>query len=147
MALEILLPSDLSEEGLRPFAIVADLARRLGARITLLHVVEDLGVAPLGIPLAQPLQVIPTAQEIARARERLTEERRRLGEGSSVAIEVITAGDVAHAIVDHARSHGMGLIAMSTHGRTGFRRMVMGSVAEVVLRHSRVPVLIFPRHE
>jgi nucleotide-binding universal stress UspA family protein len=39
------------------------------------------------------------------------------------------------------------LIALSSHGRSGFRRLVMGSVAEAVLRHARVPVLVFPRQE
>jgi nucleotide-binding universal stress UspA family protein len=51
-------------------------------------------------------------------------------------------GHAAEEILDHTRTNGIDLIAMSTHGRSGFRRWVLGSVAENVARHAPVPVLL-----
>ncbi len=55
---------------------------------------------------------------------------------------VVRYGHAADEILDHARMGGVGMIAMSTHGRGGVRRWVLGSVAETVVRHSPVPVLL-----
>jgi nucleotide-binding universal stress UspA family protein len=55
---------------------------------------------------------------------------------------VVRYGHAADEILDHARTGEVGLIAMSTHGRSGFRRWIVGSVAESVLRHAPVPVLL-----
>jgi len=55
---------------------------------------------------------------------------------------VVRYGHAAEEILDHARVGGVTLIAMSTHGRSGIRRWVLGSVAETVVRHSPVPVLL-----
>ncbi|MCA9721025.1 MAG: universal stress protein, partial [Gemmatimonadetes bacterium] len=51
------------------------------------------------------------------------------------------------AIAEYARTHEVDLIAMSSHGRTGFRHLVLGSVSEAVIRHADRPVLVFPRGE
>ncbi|HXI36431.1 MAG TPA: universal stress protein, partial [Burkholderiales bacterium] len=63
------------------------------------------------------------------------------------AVEVRVAPSVALAIVDEAAQLGCDLIALSSHGRSGFRRLVLGSVTEAVLRRARMPVLVFPRQE
>jgi nucleotide-binding universal stress UspA family protein len=55
---------------------------------------------------------------------------------------VVRYGHAAEEILDHARAGDVDLIAMSTHGRSGIRRWVVGSVAETVLRHAPVPVLL-----
>jgi nucleotide-binding universal stress UspA family protein len=144
---KLLLTTDLSKEALRPFPAVSALAKKLGSSITLLHVVEDLAIAPHGAPLAPPLHAPSLAEELEKAREVLEEQRASLDQGIQVQAEVISATDVSRAIADYAEEHGMDMIAMSTHGRSGFRRMVMGSVAESVLRHSKRPVLVFPRVE
>jgi nucleotide-binding universal stress UspA family protein len=145
---KLLVTSDLSDEAARPFPVVAALAKSLSASVVLLFVYEEPIVAPLDVPMAPPLQRPPAEAAVAEARKRLHEQAQVLrAKGIEVEAEVITAAQVAPAIVDHAREHGMDWIALSTHGRTGFRRMVMGSVAESVLRRAHVPVLVFPRHE
>lgn len=53
-------------------------------------------------------------------------------------------GDASDVIVTHAREEGFDLIAMTTHGRSGFKRFVLGSVTERVARHSPCAVLAFP---
>ena len=144
---KILAPTDLSPESERAFAEVAELARRLGAGVVLLHVVENVGAAALGTPLTAPVLLPGTEEELARARALLLERKRRAFEGLEVELEVLVAPSVPRAIVDAAHAKGCDLIALSTHGRTGFRRLIVGSVAEAVLRASRVPVLAFPRQD
>ncbi len=60
---------------------------------------------------------------------------------------MIPAASIARAIAEYALEKGCSIIGLSTHGRTGFRRMVMGSIAEEVLRVARSPVLVFPRQD
>ncbi len=63
--------------------------------------------------------------------------------GDGVTVEaVVRYGRAAAEIVDHVRSSSADLVAMSTHGRSGFGRLLMGSVAEEVVRSLRVPVLL-----
>jgi nucleotide-binding universal stress UspA family protein len=143
---KILLTTDLSDDAVRAFGRVADLARDEEARVTLFHVVHDVIIPPpAGVPVATPLH----APEVDRKREEAQQRLRELAAahfpGLEVDVAAVVATSAAEAIADHARAHGYDLIAMSTHGRSGFRRLVLGSVAEAVLRHAEVPVLLFPR--
>ncbi|MDD5095334.1 MAG: universal stress protein [Dehalococcoidia bacterium] len=63
-------------------------------------------------------------------------------EGLNAQTLIIPSEDSAGAILDYARDNGVDLIVISTHGRSGPSRWVMGSVAERVMRHSSVPVLM-----
>lgn len=143
----ILVTTDLSEEALRPFAPVRELARRLGARLTLLYVVPELHVAPHGAPLAPPITIPDLPRELAEARAALGRQRDAFAAGVDVAIDVVSNESAARGVVEYAKRHAVDLIALSTHGRTGFRRLALGSVAEQVLRQSPIPVLSFHREE
>ncbi len=57
---------------------------------------------------------------------------------------VVLSGNPAEEIVNYAQGGGVDLIIMSTHGRSGVSRWVFGSVADKVIRHSEVPILIRP---
>jgi nucleotide-binding universal stress UspA family protein len=144
---KVLLTTDLSEEAERPYTAVAELAKQTGAAVTLLHVVEDVTIAPHGAPLAPPLHSPDLPKQLEQARKVLADHAGKFGDGVEVATDVISAIKVGDAIAKYAADNGFDLLAISTHGRTGFRRMVMGSVAEIVLRHAKTPVLVFPRHE
>jgi len=144
---KVLLTTDLSEEAERPYAAIAELAKSTGASVTLLHVVEDVTIAPHGAPLAPPLHSPDLPKQMDQAREVLTDHAKKFDDGVEVSTDVISATKVGDAIANYANENGFDLLAISTHGRTGFRRMVMGSVAEIVLRHAKTPVLVFPRHE
>lgn len=141
----VLVTTDLSPDSLRPCEPIADLARRLGARITLLHVVQDLRVAPHGAPLAPGMSAPDLEREKESARRALEEQRSTFGADLAVEPAVVSGNDTAQAIDDFAKKNGVDLIALSTHGRTGFRHLALGSVAEAVLRRSPVPVVVFPR--
>jgi nucleotide-binding universal stress UspA family protein len=141
----ILLTTDLSPESLEPCKAVAELARSAGARITLLHVVYELQLVGYGAPVSPPLVPPDTGREVVEAEKVLADQKRLLGTSVEVKTAVVTGDRVPDAVVEYAEEHGVDLIALSTHGRTGFRRLTLGSVAEAVLRRATVPVLIFPR--
>ena len=144
---KILVPTDLSPEGERAFPAVAELALQSHAAVLLLHVVENPSLSSAGAgPF--PLHMLPgTVQEVQRVQELLEQRRGSFPKGVEVSVEALVAPSVPQAIAHHAQRNDCDLIALSSHGRSGFRRLVLGSVAEAVLRHSPVPVLVFPRQE
>lgn len=143
----ILAATDLSDEMLARSASVGDLARTLGARVTVLHVVGGHEAIPHGSPLAPPIEEPADPKTVDAAREKLHGQLSPYGEGLDITPVVITAGDVPRAITEYARENGVDLIAMATHGRTGFRHMMLGSVTEELTRRSKIPVLVLPRKE
>lgn len=140
----ILVATDLSPEAMTGVSAVAGLARSEGARITLLHVLEALEAIPHGAPLAPRLTHEASAEAMASARRHLEERRTAYGAGVDIDVKLVSGGDVAHEITAYGAANGADLIAVTTHGRTGLRRLALGSVAEAVIRHSRVPVLVLP---
>ncbi|MBK8976003.1 MAG: universal stress protein [Planctomycetes bacterium] len=143
----ILLTTDFSPDAERAYAPTLALAERLGARILLLHVVEVTAVAPHGAPLAPALLPPDTPQLVGEAKVRILEAAARLGRGVPVDTLVETGTDIVQQITRVARERKADYIAISTHGRTGLRRLVLGSIAEAVVRHAHIPVLCFPGHE
>lgn len=143
----ILLTTDLSEASLRPFAPLASLIKGSDARVTLLHVVEDVPMIPHGAPMAPPMHSPSSAEDQEAAEVWLASHASRLPTGFVASIDVVRARNVPQAIAQYAKEHDVDLIAMSTHGRTGVRHLVLGSVSEAVIRHADRPVLVFPRGE
>jgi nucleotide-binding universal stress UspA family protein len=141
----ILLTTDLSPNAARPFQPVRELARSLGAGITLLNVVLDLQALPHGAAFAPAISSPDLGKEVEAARADLEGQREDLGDDIEVAIEVVSAPDVANGICAWAASHDVDLIALSTHGRQGWRHLALGSVTEQVLRKTEIPVLTFHR--
>ena len=139
----ILIPSDLSPDSLRPCSQLDSIVSEVG-KITLLHVVEDLKAIPHGSPFAPLLSSPELSEDLARAQKALEEQSKALPDRYDVTIECIAAPKLATGVAEFAAEHGVDLIALSTHGRTGFRHLALGSVAEAILRHSKVPVLCFP---
>ena len=140
----VLVTSDLSPDSLRPLAPVHALARQVGAEVTLLTVVPEQRAVPTGAPLAPLVTPIDLDDELREARATLERQARELlGPDAIFQVEAVTGFDVAQAIVEHAEQQGFDLVALSTHGRTGWRHLAFGSVAEDVLRRCHVPVLTF----
>lgn len=143
----IVLTTDLSEESLRPCAAISEFAKESGARVTLLHVLQDLRIAPHGAPLAPAISMSDMTAEAEKAREQLDGLRDKLSGDIEVKVDVVVHESIPRGVAEYAEKHGADMIAMSTHGRTGFRHLILGSVAESVLQHSSVPVLSFPRNK
>jgi nucleotide-binding universal stress UspA family protein len=136
----ILCPTDFSECATDAARYAVDLAARLGARVTLLHVY----MAPV-YALPDGSSFIPGPQTLAElesgARRGLEALRAQLAR-PEVEIDVDTAdGPTAEMIATTALDEKYDLIVMGTHGRTGLRHLLLGSVAEKVVRTAACPVL------
>lgn len=141
----VLLTTDLSPEAARAYEPVRELAKAVGARVTLLCIVPDLQARPHGAAFAPAVSSPDLSNELESSRTELESQRESFGEDLEVSIDVVGAPDVALGICAYAAHHGVDLIALSTHGHKGWRHLALGSVAEKVLRHSEVPVLSFHR--
>jgi nucleotide-binding universal stress UspA family protein len=138
----ILAPTDFSDLSEQAVEYALDLARRLGASVHLVHVVAypiDVG----GWPDAY-------GTSWAGLREQLAQEAAlRLAKRAKPISDVVVSTDVregnpAHAIVDAARDRDCDLIVMGTRGSGGFTHLLLGSVAEKVVRTAPCPVLTVP---
>jgi nucleotide-binding universal stress UspA family protein len=131
----ILHPTDFSEHSQSAFGLACALARDYGARLLVLHVaavptvVYGEGVLP------------PNPEEIrAAAQEQL--DRLTVPDANLRAERLLREGDAAAEILRSAVEANADLIVMGTHGRTGLERLLLGSVAEHVLRKAPCPLLI-----
>jgi universal stress protein A len=135
---KILLPLQLDDE--QPDAelkLARELAKRDAAEIILLHVVPML---PSG---DTPLPVEYYERKEAEARTALDKLARRSFPKLKTQRLVVT-GNPAEAILNDARKYGVGTIVMATHGRRGLKHLLLGSVAERVVREAHCPVITVP---
>jgi nucleotide-binding universal stress UspA family protein len=131
---KILHPTDLSENSRAAFDVACALARDYRAELLVLHVNKPEGIyAPDGVAMALP------AQEPLALRGKLAQVRPA---DSSVKVEHrLVDGEPSEEILKVAGAEGVDVIVMGTHGSTGLARLLMGSVAENVLRKAPCPVL------
>ena len=131
----ILHPTDFSPGSAAAFAAACDLARDYDARLVVLHAFGP--AVPIG---TEGVIVSSDLDELrAIARKELDAVRPT---NSTVRVErVVREGPSTQAILDAAKEFDANLIVMGTHGRTGFQRLVLGSVTEEVLRQAPCPVL------
>ena len=125
-----------------------ELAQKFGATVHVLHVAENVAIATIGAETFAA--VAPQLQE-----EIVTNARRALDDalidsdhsGPVTRPVVLTSSSPAFAIVDYARDHDINLIVMGTNGRGALEHLLMGSVAERVVRLAGCPVLTVRSHE
>jgi nucleotide-binding universal stress UspA family protein len=141
----ILVPTDFSPPSDRALDHARVLARQSGASIHLLHVLEDLvDTASFGSEVFVPDSPEVRAARLEAARGRLATRAAADEGGPRVTTEVVV-GAGARAIVRYASEQHFDLIVMGTHGRTGLAHLLMGSVAEGVVRTADCPV--FSTHQ
>jgi nucleotide-binding universal stress UspA family protein len=146
----ILVATDFGEAADSALSYGKELAGRFGATLHVLNVVENFYVTTFGAETYAAF--VPEMQ-----RELETAARKRLdevlidsdGSGPPTKAVVMTSGSAAYAIFDYASEHRIDLIIMGTHGRGGLAKLMMGSVAERVVRIAPCPVLTVrhPEHE
>jgi nucleotide-binding universal stress UspA family protein len=146
----ILVATDFGEASDSALSYGRELAGRFGATLHVLNVVENFYVTTFGAETYAAF--VPDMQ-----RELETTARKRLdellidsdGSGPATRPVVTTSGSPAYAIVDYARENSIDLIVMGTHGRGALAQLMMGSVAERVVRIASCPVLTVrhPEHE
>jgi nucleotide-binding universal stress UspA family protein len=103
----------------------------------MVHAINSLPVATMELSI-NPL--LPTQDEIIELERSMQEAARKSG-ASATAKVVIEPNIPGEIIIAAAREANVDLIVMGTHGRTGIKRLVLGSVAEHVLRHAPCPVV------
>lgn len=133
----ILVPVDLSAHTDRLFAHAKEIAATYAAQIDLLHVIEDTS-----LPTAYGVgRVMSESPEIKARVQRLLERYADRARADDLAAAVhVTSGHPAQAILDFITRHSVDLVAVATHGRTGLERLLLGSVAEKVVRMADCPV-------
>jgi nucleotide-binding universal stress UspA family protein len=131
----ILFPSDLSTAEAAAFEYAVDLAAESDAKLLITHVREPAPVYAdgnfyLGVPMPDYEEISKMLVAVKPSRPGVRYEHRLL------------TGDPAPEVAELARRERADLIVMSSHGRSGFGRFLMGSIAEGVLRAAPCPVLI-----
>lgn len=129
----ILCPTDLSETSLKAVPLATEFARIHGADLHLLNVHLLHSITPSE-------EDIPFPGE-AQARDALESSAEGIP-WNQVVHEVTRGVNAAPTILDYAADHDVDLIVMGSHGRRGFRRLLLGSVTEEVVRMAPCPVLV-----
>jgi len=135
----ILAPMDFSETSEVAVRYAAELSKGFGATLHILHVLEQTELIEEGLGL--PLSLDKDIEHEARKRLSgvLTEPQAKSLKSVEFALR---AGSSATEIVSYAKEHGIDLIVMGTHGRTFVPHLLMGSVAEKVVRRAPCPILV-----
>lgn len=134
----ILVPSDFSPSAAAALDCAAELANKFDAEILLLHVLPTLAqYLPFPVVAPLPAQWVESVHKQAQAQ--LAKEASRI-DRARVTTE-LRDGSIHESVLAAAAAWKAELIVMGTHGRRGLSHVVLGSVAERVVRHSTVPVL------
>jgi nucleotide-binding universal stress UspA family protein len=131
----ILCPVDFDESSMYALEMAGDIARQSDGRVFVLHVVPMI-VPPVGMPVY--VQLYEGQRQTAGAKLEEIAHKRLSGLKYELVAEM---GDPAHVILKSVTRARVDLVVMATHGRRGFSRFFLGSVAELVLRESKCPVL------
>jgi nucleotide-binding universal stress UspA family protein len=138
---KILCPVDYSECSREALRVAVDLARAMQATLVLAHVWET----PLwttGYDVDVPTEVSVELRNAAQANlARWQEEARRLG-AAEVATRFLVGTTWDEIVTAADQDRAIGMIVMGTHGHTGLKHALIGSVAERVVRHAPCPVLV-----
>jgi nucleotide-binding universal stress UspA family protein len=134
----ILHPTDFSERSDFAFRLACSLARDYGARLIVLHVLERPLLTYSGVMTAPPPPP-PSPEQRQAVRQQL--ERIKPTDPAIRVEHLLREGNPATAILQVAQERQCDLIVIGSHGRTGLGRLLMGSVAEQVVRKASSPVL------
>ncbi|WP_254278872.1 universal stress protein [Haloarcula marina] len=137
----ILVPTDGSESMRGVVAHAIELATVHGAEIHGLYVVDTGRYATLPVETTWD----GVTEMLREEGEQSLESIERMAAGADISVETaIVEGGPSNEIVEYAREHDCDTIVMGTHGRGGIDRLLLGSVAERVVRTSPVPVVTMP---
>ena len=142
----ILVPSDFSECSDEALRYGLELARRFDAQVHLLHVVQD----PVTQPWAAEGFSVPLFEVVEEwQKQAVLRLQAAVPDADRARVTVVSVVATPYAeILDYARAHRADLIVMGTHGRGGVSHMLLGSIAERIVRRAPCPVLTVrhPQH-
>jgi nucleotide-binding universal stress UspA family protein len=137
---QICCPVDFSDASRAAMEVAADLARRGGATLTLLHAYPIPGYTfPDGSVVASGRMMQELSEQAAKHLSEWRREAEALGVANVAA--VTAAGEPASEILAYAAKNGVDLLVVGTHGRSGLEHALLGSVTERVMRKARCHVL------
>lgn len=150
----LLVPLDGSRFGSRALRYAIEIAKHFDAEVILLQVVKP------GIPAPTTTGVMPSMESsvsdeitvevalkeekrhVAHARRYLSGKARGIRSHDIKASYEVVVGEPAQTIMEFSKKEHMDLVVMTTHGKSGIKRAIMGSVADAVIRESGKPVLV-----
>ena len=134
----VVVPTDFSDESFSALDTALDMVDQ-PAGVHLIHVLSEMSSA-------EPAEIVPTVDHDARRHHTTLALRERLAEAKYDKVQIEVAfGDAGHEISEFADRIGAELVVLPSHGRTGFARLLIGSVAERVVRLAHCPVLVLRR--
>jgi len=135
----VLVPYDFSDNSLEALTWAADLQNTLKDKAPI-HLVHFISSSPSHDPMSIMQVLLPAPEEIATLQDALRETVAKVGAWAEIDVLVrpLSIGD---AVVIHATELHIDLVVMGTHGRTGVKRMLLGSVANHVVSHAPCPVV------
>jgi nucleotide-binding universal stress UspA family protein len=133
----ILAPTDRSPFSEKAVSYARNLAKHFSAELHVLRIMDDADKAQSEFPLTGIIDSSQPQDDYSRWLAELVGEAGDVRRIESVQI----ATDVPAAVVRYAQHNGIDLVVMATHGRTGLTHLLMGSVAETVVRTAPCPVL------
>lgn len=139
-AQRFLVPIDFSEYADQALKYALDLAQKLGAHVTLLHVIQTLPFAGAEMGVTLPYDYLQDLE--AELTSRMQSYLERVTAAGLQGESVVIHGVPFQSILDTAKEKNSDLIVMGTHGRTGLTHLFLGSVAEKVVRLAPCPVLV-----
>jgi nucleotide-binding universal stress UspA family protein len=143
---KVLIPIDDSALSRQVLTQVTQVLQPAHSELILLRVAPEPGMVELGEPGDPDLTIYVDQQEASLAAEFAAEMlpyRQALQAAGFHVFTTMRFGDPANEIERYIAEEGIDLVAMTTHGRTGLDRMLFGSVAEHVLHHTDVPVMLY----
>ena len=141
---KILVPLDFEAPSLHALDYAKDLSQRFGASLQVLHVIPNPYLPSAYLPLVTDIPIISPSslEDLAQeARKRLEEVLPKAAREALRATTSIKVGDARTVILEHANEQQIDLIVMGTHGRKGAAHLLLGSVAERIVRAAPCPVL------
>ncbi len=134
----ILVPYDFSPAAERALAWAGDLQRTTGGTLKVVHVVSTFPGAVVAVTAPMPI-VYPTEIDLAEAERALRDATARFAPGATV--EATIASTIDGGVMEAVRANRPDLVVMGTHGRGGVKRMMLGSVADHLVRNAECPVV------
>ena len=144
----IMVGTDFSNDADRALDEAVSLAQRFGARLTVAHVHASitfdslLRLPPAELHVDRSLDPETPTRQASDVDARLARLAEFSTDGVSATPALIHGSNIASTLCAYAEAHDVDLIVLASHGRTGLERMLIGSVAERVVRHAPCPVLV-----
>lgn len=143
---KVLVPVDFSKDSLRAAEYARTFSKPFDAQLLLLHVIEPIYYAsPADMYAASPNLALLIEEQRKAAQAQLQQLADKLSREGAKVQTLLKSGSPAQVIADTAKRVKADLIIMATHGRTGLAHVLLGSVAERVIRLAPCPVLTVRR--